>query len=138
MANVWMIMISFILAIIPIQAEAREIEPADVFVRVAMLREELELVRYEMGKPKSYQPELRVTGAVPREVYAQASALFELANRFCSEHTQELATPPNRPEGEIMPSHVFELVSASLIQTRIVKQKYKLAGRFRSCLEIPD
>ncbi len=126
MANVGMILISFILALIPYQAEAREIEPADVFTRVALLRGELELLRYEMGKPKSYQPEIKVAGAVAREVYAQAIALFELANRFCYEHTQELAKPPDRQEGKIIPTHVFDLVNAALNQIGIVKLKYNI------------
>ena len=125
-ADVGTIMISFVLALMPYHTEAREIEPADVFIQVTHLREELELLRYEMGKPKSYQPELRVADAVPREVYAQASALFELANRFCYEHTQELAKPPDRHEGKIMPAHVFDLVNAALKQIGIVKLKYNI------------
>lgn len=125
------LIIYLLLAFKPNTAETREIEPSDVFARTALLREELELIRYEMGKPKNYQSELRVTGAVPREVYAQASALFELANRLCYEHTQELATPPDTPEGEIMPTHVFAMVNASLNQTRIVKQKYEISDQIQ-------
>lgn len=30
-----------------------EVEPADVFVRAELIRQELELIRREMGKPKS-------------------------------------------------------------------------------------
>ena len=57
MANVGIILISFIFTLIPYQVEARVIEPADVFTRVALLRGELELLRYDMGKPKSYDLE---------------------------------------------------------------------------------
>ncbi len=57
MANVGMILISFIFTLIPYQVEAREIEPADVFTRIALLPGELELLSYEMGKPKSYDLE---------------------------------------------------------------------------------
>lgn len=117
------------MVIIPCRTEARDIEPADVFTRVTVLREELELLRYEMGNPKSYQSDIKVSGAVPREVYAQMRALFELANQFCYEHMQELATPPERPEEEILPAHVFDLVNASLKQIKIVKQKYKISGQ---------
>lgn len=35
--------------------------PADVLARVELLREELELIRFEMGQPKEQQPEITVT-----------------------------------------------------------------------------
>ncbi len=53
-----------------------KIEPPDVFVHVALVRAELELIRLELGKPKSKQKELPIFDAQPREVYFQAQTLF--------------------------------------------------------------
>ena len=50
MANVGMILISFILALIPYQAEAREIEHADVFTRVTSNDPELSCVTVNLSK----------------------------------------------------------------------------------------
>ena len=43
------------------QARSDPIAPPDVFVRVAQLRRELDLIRYAMGKPRDDRPELRVS-----------------------------------------------------------------------------
>ncbi len=57
------------------QARTGQIAPADVFVRVALLRSELDLIRFEMGKPRDDRPELPVSDAAPREVFFQALTL---------------------------------------------------------------
>ncbi len=57
------------------QARTGQIAPADVFVHVALLRSELDLIRSEMGKPRDDRPELPVSDAAPREVFFQALTL---------------------------------------------------------------
>ena len=100
-----------------------EIEPPDVFVRVALLRSELELIRYKMGKPKNRQSEIEVTNVAPREVFFQAMTLFSKADRVCFEQVRERASVPETPTDEIRPAHVFAVVDAALGRIRRVKEK---------------
>ena len=60
--------------------EILAITPSYVFVEVSLLRDELELLRVEMGRSKSDQGEIEVTNAVPCEVHFQARTLFDKAN----------------------------------------------------------
>lgn len=47
------------------------VEPADVFVRVALVRDELENLRFVMGRPANTQTEPEVSDAVPCEVFSR-------------------------------------------------------------------
>ncbi len=105
------------------QDRTQEIEPPDVFVRIALLRSELELIRYEMGKPQNHQPEIEVTNAAPREVFFQALTLFRKADRLCFEQIRERVPLPETSTGEIRPPHVFAVVDAALGRVRRVKAK---------------
>ena len=64
-------------------------KPADVFVRVELLRSELEILRQELGRRSDDRGELKVTKASPREVLFEALALFRKADRFCFERTAD-------------------------------------------------
>ena len=48
---------------------APQIAPPDVHALVMLLQQELELVRYEMGKPRRLEGGARITAVAPREVY---------------------------------------------------------------------
>lgn len=106
-----------------------EIEPHDVFSRVAMVRAELELIRFEMGKPTSVPLKLSVRGAAPREDYFQALTLLLKSNRLCFEQTREDSTPPKAPTGEIKPAHAFELVTEALKLIRKVKSNLGITNQ---------
>ena len=99
------------------------LQPADVFVRVAVVRAELELIRLEMGKPRDGSEYLQVSNAVPREVFYQALALFGKSNRLCFEHTRTEATKPAMPTGQVQPQHVYRVVETALTQLGRVKEK---------------
>ncbi|MFT5469436.1 MAG: hypothetical protein ACI8UO_004557 [Verrucomicrobiales bacterium] len=104
-----------VLALLPAestQAQAppslKEIEPPDVYVHVDHVRQELELLRAWMGRPRDERPELGISGAEPREVFFQAITLFRKADRLAFEQTQRRARgAPRLPAGEIRPSHVY-------------------------------
>ena len=66
------------------------IAPPDVHAMLMLLHQELELVRYEMGKPRRLEGMARIAGVAPREVYFQALTLFRKANRLSFEHTREV------------------------------------------------
>ena len=108
----------------PPPAKQREPEPADVFVRVELLRAEVEHIRVYMGMPKNEQSSLSVTGAAPREVFYTALTLFSKADRICFEHTRERAQQPTIPQGEIAPGDVSAMVNAALKCVQRVKVRY--------------
>jgi hypothetical protein len=106
------------------QATRQEaIAPADVFVRVGLVRGEIEQIRFVMGRPQNKQPEIGVKGAAPREVYFQALTLFRKLDRLCFELARERTAEPELPQGEITPSDVYEVVDAALAIARRIKDK---------------
>ena len=99
-----------------------EITPPHVFQRVALVREEIELIRLEMGKPQVDPPPIQVEKAVPREVYFQALTLFRKADRLAFEHTREQADEPSIPAGLIQPADVSAVVDGAFERVRRVKE----------------
>ncbi len=101
-----------------------KIVPADVLARVGLLRDEIELIRFEMGQPKNQQTEIVVTDVIPRQVIFQAMTLFRKANQLHFELTgesgNELGT--NLP-AEIRPLHVWLIVNAAYRRILTVKRK---------------
>ncbi len=100
------------------------ISPSYVLTRTGLLRDELELIRYEMGKTKNMQAEIKVSNAAPHEVFFQALTLFHKTNRLAFEQTKtleeeiKLSTAAN-----IKPEHVLKMVNAALDRVLIVKKK---------------
>ncbi len=102
--------------------DAREgIGSSDVYVRTLLVRDELELLRLEMGKPQDRRRELRVTEAEPREVFFQALTLFHKANRLSFDLTRERAELPEKPVGTPRPADVQAVVDAVLAQLQRIK-----------------
>ncbi len=108
-----------------------EIQPADVFVHAALFRDELELIRLEMGKPRNRQSEIEVVNVHPREVFFQAVTLFRKADALCFELAREQVPVPEEPAGEIRPAHVWAVVDAALNQIRRVKTKLAIPEQVR-------
>ncbi len=115
---------------------APQVAPPDVHTLVMLLQQELELVRYEMGKPRRLERGARITGVAPREVYFQALTLFRKANRLSFEHTREIADALPRPEGEIEPADVLAVVENALDRIRRVEDKLGISHAI--ALEAPD
>ena len=97
--------------------------PADVFARVRLVRDELELVRFEMGRPPATQVPFVVTGAGPREVYYQAETLFTRADRLTFELARESEPTAPHATGQLAPYHVFRMVDAALSRVRTAKKR---------------
>ena len=95
----------------------------EVFVHIALVQAELELIRFEMGKPRSKQPELIVSGTTPRDLFFQALTLFRKANRFSFEQTRQRVTTPDIPGKNIQPTQVYSVIDSALIQIRLVKKQ---------------
>ncbi|MDP6015112.1 MAG: hypothetical protein QGI32_03350 [Candidatus Latescibacteria bacterium] len=100
-----------------------------VFARVALLREKIEMIRFEMGRPRSVQSDLAVSNVVPREVYSQALALFLKADRLCFEQTRGHASAPEIPDEVIRPAHVLAVVDASLARLDLVGTSIGMVDR---------
>ena len=101
-----------------------QIRPADVLARVEFLRDELELIRFEMGLPRAPSAELNVTAVAPREVMFQAFTLYLKAKQLLSEITGE--QEPNivlHQPGEVRPLHVWRVVAYAFSRTRLVKRE---------------
>lgn len=107
----------------------KEIEPPDVLVRVALVRDELELIRLEMGKPVITGCSLIAEGAQPREVFFQALTLFKKADRLCSQITRVSAPLPVAHSDAIHPHDVFDVVDSALGRLRLVKEKLGIPER---------
>ena len=100
-------------------------QPADVFVRVELVRSELEILRQELGRPRDERGDLKLTGAAPREVLFEALAMFRKSDRFCFERTGEQAMLPQPPPADqVEPAHVKAVVDVAL--TRIEQVKARL------------
>lgn len=99
-------------------------KPADVFVRVALVRSELEILRQELGRQRDERGHFEVTGASPREVLFEALALFRKCDRFCFERTGEQAVLPQPPPADqVEPAHVKAVVDLALIRLEQVKAR---------------
>jgi len=98
--------------------------PADVLARVQWFREELEAIRFEMGKPKDRRVTRLATDALPHEVYFQAITLFIKADRLALELTGSTGLRP-RPvsPSAIRPYHNWALVTAALGRLVTIKKE---------------
>jgi hypothetical protein len=101
--------------------EDGEIHPADVYARLEMLTQEIELVRAEMGAPKDDRPLVVVRNAEPRHNYFQALTLCRNAQRLCLDLTGEEGEYPPPAPRVAQPADVAGVVSASLVSVRRVK-----------------
>ena len=97
---------------------------ADVLARTELLRQELELIRFEMGKPKDSWTGGLATNAHPHEVYFQALTLFLKANRLSLEMTGSTGVQPEiMAASAIRPFHVWTMVNAAYDRILAVKRE---------------
>jgi len=98
--------------------------PADVMMQVNLIRDEIELIRAEMGRPWNRQPQVYVSNASPHEVFYQALTLFQKANRLSFELTRTRAEEPEIPSSHLITtSHVWHLVDSALKRISVVKKE---------------
>jgi hypothetical protein len=98
------------------------IVPADVLARVQWFREELEAIRFEMGKPKDQRVTRLATDALPHEVYFQAVTLFIKADRLALELTGSTGIRPEPvATTDVRPYHNWVLVTAAYDRLMTIK-----------------
>ena len=109
--------------------KAGGIIPADVLARVALLREEVDTIRFEMGKPKDSRTRRVATHAAPHEVYFQAITLYLKANRLALELTGSTGMHPRGVSPlKMRPFHVWKIVDAAYERILTVKRELGIAN----------
>lgn len=104
-----------------------KITPADVLARVQLLRDTLEMIRFEMGKPLATQSEAIVTNVHSHEVYFQALTLFHKADRLSLELTGSTGISPEPTSlSTLAPWHIWKLVNASYLRILAIKEELGL------------
>ncbi len=105
----------------------KEITPADVLARVQMLRDTLELIRFEMGKPSATQFETIVTNVHAHEAYFQALTLFQKADHLALELTGSTGISPEPISlSTLAPLHIWKMVNASYLRILAIKEELGL------------
>ncbi|MEE9492255.1 MAG: hypothetical protein V3W04_02595 [Gammaproteobacteria bacterium] len=105
---------------------SRPTSPDDVFVLVSEVRSELEILRYEMGKPKDNKQILLVQNVAPREIYYQAITLLKKTNQLSFEQLRERGDIPSRPNVQIQMEHVADILKQILMRIRSVKSSLEI------------
>ncbi|MCF6765798.1 hypothetical protein L3V82_08430 [Thiotrichales bacterium 19S3-7] len=99
------------------------ITPSNVLAQVNTINAELELIRQAMGKPMIDNPPYQVKNASPREVYFEAQALFDKANRLTYEITGVYVhTPMISYQKNLKPKDVLNVVNQALSCINLISQ----------------
>ena len=103
------------------------ITPADVLARVQLLRDTLELIRFEMGKPMAAQSDSIVTNVHPHEIYFQALTLFLKSDRLALELTGSTGIPPEPVSlSALAPLQIWKMVNAAYHRVLAIKEELAL------------
>jgi len=86
------------------------IQSPDVYQLAVVVAEEIEHLRWVMGRPKLVQAPPQVQHVSPHEVYFQAITLFEKTDRLAFELTLNEGNPPVPPSGAIAPKDVYTVI----------------------------
>jgi len=98
------------------------IVPADVLARVELIRENVELLRLYLGKPRPRASLFEVTSAQPYEVHSQARYLQLRTNRFAFEQVRVVREQSIPRTDETQPAEVFAVIDSALAAVLLVKQ----------------
>ncbi len=92
-----------------------------------LLRDTLELIRFEMGKPLATQSEAIVTNVHSHEAYFQALTLFHKADRLALELTGSTGIPPEPISlSALAPLHIWKMVNMSYLRILAIKEELGL------------
>ncbi|MBC15954.1 MAG: hypothetical protein CL942_02755 [Desulfovibrio sp.] len=105
---------------------AQDKRPADVYQLTAQLAQEVDKLRWYMGRPVNEQAPPVVTDVSPHEVYFQAKLLVRKSSKLSFELTFGQHTMPATPIGQIKPRDVYELVRISSSQIRQIAEELNL------------
>ncbi|MEZ4217827.1 MAG: hypothetical protein R3E88_15185 [Myxococcota bacterium] len=114
------------------------VETADVFRALAVLADEIELVRDALGAPRVAGPAIRVANAGRREVFHQAVGLLARARRLSAEQLGEVGGPVTLSDREEQtPADVLRVVEAAIERVRHVREGHELTARPLGATPLP-
>lgn len=106
-------------------AFAADVEPAPVYSLAQQILGDIELVRIEMGIPKTASIPIKVTGVSPWESFHQAKLLYEKTNQLAFEFTRHKAPDlPVPPAKTIKSGDVLKALQ--LVRERVTETKKAL------------
>lgn len=117
------------------------ITPADVFARVQLIRKELDVLRFEMGKPAGREREvgLLVEQATPHEVFFQARTMEQKMTRLVGELTGTESTVDDQlTPRNIQPFHSWKIADRVLHQIQILKLALDVHAQNSEALPDPN
>ncbi len=94
---------------------------ADVYFKIRLMNEEIELIRREMGRPRESGQELPIMGATLQEVWFQAQTMYKKTDQLGFEITRNRVDSPELPKGEIIPKDVMRVIELSLSRINEIK-----------------
>ncbi len=115
-----------ILCCLPTASWGAEVSPPQVYSQVAVFKQDLELIRLELGMPAFDSKLAIVRNAAPYEVYYQAVTLCLKAAQLRYEWTRSLGTCPVVKAGVLTPADVIEQVKAALGHMQVVKLYFNI------------
>jgi hypothetical protein len=106
----------------PAQAAAADATPAEVYSLAQQILGDIELVRFEMGIPKTALVPIKVTGVSPWESFQQARLLYEKTNQLAFEFTRhkapDISAPPARDIKNADVLKALEIVRERVMDTK--------------------
>lgn len=117
---------SALLLLLPNLAKAdqfgnKSVSTNEVFLQAETIRLEIELLRKEMGYSPVAEQRLPISGIRLQEVWFMASTLYNRADSLTFELTRNHYEAPSLPRGEIIPSDIMKVLSATLKRLREAK-----------------
>ena len=108
------------------EKKIRNIQPTQVYDLLEQVRDEVELLRFEMGKPKHEDPSFVVAGAAPREVFYQAVSLLRKADDLGYEQLGTRGAPVTLPDGPARPGDVYFVLLGALQRIQAIRENYEI------------
>lgn len=106
----------------PAPVEAADPESGEIYSMAQRILGDIELIRIEMGIPKTASIPIKVSGASPWELFHQAKLLHEKTNQLAFEFTRhvvpDISTPPAREIKNADVLKALELARERVMETK--------------------
>jgi len=109
--------------------QPKETKPYHAYALATLVKQELETLRYAMGKPAAEDILFVVENAEPREVYFQANSLAKKMDRLYFELTFTKSTDLIERPKKLTPGAVWQQLHYVLIKIRELKQRYQISEK---------
>ncbi len=124
--NTYLLIVAGMFFLSPVCSSGEEITSSDDFALVQNFGRNLELLRMELGAPKSKYKLSYITNASPREVFYQAATLCEKSSHLRFEWTRTRGDCPPLKFGIIQTANVFKDLQAAMGNLNSVKRHFNI------------